>query len=292
VVLPGDTLEYVVMISARQRHEECNALMDAASAARTNDEMRVAALRACVSHPCAYHELDLPELYGALGEALMSMKRYDESLEAWEAALAAGARGCPHPRANVADVLLHAGRNDEAVAVFADLFLQCPDDIWLCNVAGFSYLDVGDHASAIPWLERGIAMAMADGDREGILNQLDSARTRCRVAMGLTEDEISLSVAAFNRTDELRLVPSSPTLLETYGDALANRSPCAHCGWDPDVEPPYEMHLNDLESLADLRRRISAAAVEPRAPLRVSKVGRNSPCPCESGRKYKRCCGR
>ncbi|MBK5936397.1 hypothetical protein CCR81_06200 [Halorhodospira halophila] len=29
----------------------------------------------------------------------------------------------------------------------------------------------------------------------------------------------------------------------------------------------------------------------PRQPARSSKVGRNEPCPCGSGRKHKRCCG-
>lgn len=29
----------------------------------------------------------------------------------------------------------------------------------------------------------------------------------------------------------------------------------------------------------------------PQAPFRGKKVGRNEPCPCGSGRKYKRCCG-
>jgi uncharacterized protein len=38
--------------------------------------------------------------------------------------------------------------------------------------------------------------------------------------------------------------------------------------------------------------RIREAAGRP-APLpRRSKVGRNDPCPCGSGKKYKRCCGR
>jgi len=27
------------------------------------------------------------------------------------------------------------------------------------------------------------------------------------------------------------------------------------------------------------------------APVRVDKVGRNDPCPCGSGKKYKKCCG-
>ena len=35
---------------------------------------------------------------------------------------------------------------------------------------------------------------------------------------------------------------------------------------------------------------------EPEAPKkkpkRVSKIGRNDPCPCGSGRKYKQCCGK
>ncbi|SER79631.1 YecA family protein [Salipaludibacillus aurantiacus] len=28
------------------------------------------------------------------------------------------------------------------------------------------------------------------------------------------------------------------------------------------------------------------------APVRSEKVGRNEPCPCESGKKYKKCCGK
>ena len=31
---------------------------------------------------------------------------------------------------------------------------------------------------------------------------------------------------------------------------------------------------------------------EEPGPRRVHKVGRNAPCPCGSGRKYKKCCGR
>ena len=27
-------------------------------------------------------------------------------------------------------------------------------------------------------------------------------------------------------------------------------------------------------------------------PVKSTKVGRNEPCPCESGKKYKKCCGR
>ena len=30
---------------------------------------------------------------------------------------------------------------------------------------------------------------------------------------------------------------------------------------------------------------------DPKRPVRSSKVGRNEPCPCGSGKKYKKCCG-
>ena len=37
----------------------------------------------------------------------------------------------------------------------------------------------------------------------------------------------------------------------------------------------------------------AAAAVEKAKPVRVGpKVGRNDPCPCSSGKKYKQCCGK
>jgi preprotein translocase subunit SecA len=36
----------------------------------------------------------------------------------------------------------------------------------------------------------------------------------------------------------------------------------------------------------------SQGAVGPRQPVRVTKVGRNAPCPCGSGRKFKHCCGK
>ena len=44
------------------------------------------------------------------------------------------------------------------------------------------------------------------------------------------------------------------------------------------------------------RRRILRGVPIPPpedGPIRVADTpGRNSPCPCESGKKYKRCCGR
>ena len=53
-------------------------------------------------------------------------------------------------------------------------------------------------------------------------------------------------------------------------------------------------------SLADALYRIVEAAYRlkaewnPNAPVRNTavRVGRNDPCPCGSGKKYKQCCGK
>jgi len=39
-------------------------------------------------------------------------------------------------------------------------------------------------------------------------------------------------------------------------------------------------------------KRNRAMVLNPPEPIKSTKVGRNNPCPCGSGRKYKKCCGR
>jgi yecA family protein len=44
-----------------------------------------------------------------------------------------------------------------------------------------------------------------------------------------------------------------------------------------------------IETIPERLAAIRAARMR-RAPVRTSKVGRNEPCPCGSGRKFKQCC--
>ena len=46
------------------------------------------------------------------------------------------------------------------------------------------------------------------------------------------------------------------------------------------IEPDKPEDISDLEKL-----------LNPVKPLQSTKIGRNSPCPCGSGKKYKKCCG-
>ena len=46
------------------------------------------------------------------------------------------------------------------------------------------------------------------------------------------------------------------------------------------IEPDQE------EDLSDLERKLN-----PRVPHEATKMGRNEPCTCGSGKKFKKCCG-
>ncbi|OGA69947.1 MAG: hypothetical protein A3G81_13960 [Betaproteobacteria bacterium RIFCSPLOWO2_12_FULL_65_14] len=65
---------------------------------------------------------------------------------------------------------------------------------------------------------------------------------------------------------------------------------------NPTLEQAAQKALHELPiamgALADLGRGLEQARRErARTPARRAKVGRNEPCPCGSGHKYKHCCG-
>ena len=62
----------------------------------------------------------------------------------------------------------------------------------------------------------------------------------------------------------------------------------------------FRVEIRREEEIADLRpetpkdMRLSHGEETKRTPVRrkTRKIGRNEPCPCGSGKKYKHCCGR
>jgi SWIM/SEC-C metal-binding protein len=57
---------------------------------------------------------------------------------------------------------------------------------------------------------------------------------------------------------------------------------CEKNGWHfiTGLEPGEPEDISDLEKL-----------LNPPQAVRSEKIGRNDPCPCGSGKKYKKCCG-
>ena len=64
------------------------------------------------------------------------------------------------------------------------------------------------------------------------------------------------------------------------------RGPDASFGIDPDSSTEIDSEFDEFEEEDDppLHSR------EKASPVRVEKIGRNQPCPCGSGKKYKKCC--
>jgi preprotein translocase subunit SecA len=84
----------------------------------------------------------------------------------------------------------------------------------------------------------------------------------------------------------LRNVPQRTTHQSTsaFGGAAATDSPSA--AQSPPAGGPRQKQTSDIVSEA-------AAAMEKAKPVRaMPKVGRNDPCPCGSGKKFKQCCGK
>ena len=57
---------------------------------------------------------------------------------------------------------------------------------------------------------------------------------------------------------------------------------CSNHGWHYIIgfEPDKPEDISDLETM-----------LNPAEPVTTIKVGRNEPCPCGSGKKFKKCCG-
>jgi uncharacterized protein len=56
------------------------------------------------------------------------------------------------------------------------------------------------------------------------------------------------------------------------------------------AETMLSLFESAINSYAHLGRSIQTALEQQRPMVRIDKVGRNDPCPCGSGKKYKKCC--
>ncbi len=75
-----------------------------------------------------------------------------------------------------------------------------------------------------------------------------------------------------------------PLIVRVHSDEKARyvAETCAERGWHYIIG----FELDKPEDISDLERMLN-----PPNPIASPKIGRNDPCPCGSGRKYKKCCG-
>jgi tetratricopeptide (TPR) repeat protein len=174
-------------------------LVDRAEAAGRAGEWdeAVAAWRAVLAHSGAEHSLLDYEILDEIHQLLRRAGRHDEAIAAKREAIAAGYRSSPDPEADIAEVLVAAGRRSEADMLYAELRRRDPGDVWLYNSAGFVYRGVDDR-EALRWCLDGIDVAIATGDPDHVVEQLVAMSRDLWAALDEPPDRALLDrVAAF-----------------------------------------------------------------------------------------------
>ena len=75
-----------------------------------------------------------------------------------------------------------------------------------------------------------------------------------------------------------------PAIVQVQTEKKANeiKKICEENGWYVEIT----MNPDEPEDVTAVDQLL-----HPPAPITAEKVGRNDPCPCGSGKKYKQCCG-
>ncbi|MCU4186738.1 hypothetical protein K6U06_20405 [Acidiferrimicrobium sp. IK] len=124
-------------------NESCRQIAAITARVRDREEAKdwtgaIRGLHELLEHPCAHHQVSAYEVWDDIHWLHRRAGDYDAAIAAKREAILAGYRSEPDPEADIAECHLLAGRRSEADALFADLRVRAPDDVWLYNSAGFA----------------------------------------------------------------------------------------------------------------------------------------------------------
>ncbi len=174
-------------------------------------------------------------------------------------------------------------------------------------------------AQTLRWLERHILLDVVDGQWKDHLLTLDHLKEGIGLRGYAQKDPlVEFKKEAFTLFDELmnridteavrflflvrpaetpQPAPGTPAAQPTQASGAAAGSPIAPSA--PPITPrglsqfsPEEIERKQRRQQQQMQFQAGAAPIEPPKPTRTAaKVGRNDPCPCGSGKKYKKCHG-
>ena len=159
---------------------------------------------------------------------------------------------------DAAVVFAEAGEADKALARVEANVRAWPDDLWVRILCGDVYARLSDPVRAEEQYRHAVDMARAGSDPSDV------------------ED-------AYGRLAEFL---SSQPGREADGRAAQDelREWNREHGW-------ISVSANPPRSAEPIRPAVAPSAAQPTVRRNGPKTGRNDPCPCASGRKFKRCCG-
>jgi len=131
-----------------------------------------------------------------------------------------------------------------------------------------------EHLLEMDYLKEGIGLR-AYGQRDPLVEYKHEAYNLFKDLM----EEIKI--------DAVRLLFNAKVVVREPGEDSRDKT-----GGTAPGQPEKEMALKNVMARgpSDVIAGDSSKSSRPE-PVRVSKVGRNDPCPCGSGKKYKKCCG-
>jgi tetratricopeptide (TPR) repeat protein len=202
-----------------------------------------------------------------LGEIPFALARFGMVDEAAELCVRmAAVREVENFLGDRAVILAEAGRREDALRQVERNLVRFPDDAWVRIKAGDVYRELGDAAAAEAAYRHALDMTPTDQpsfDRDGAVERLI-----CILDETGRSEEADALIASEKTCAAAR---------ETIGDSSEGEG--AEFSEDPDKIP--------LLDYVPSPSAVSPVTVVRRGP----KVGRNDPCPCGSGKKFKRCCG-
>lgn len=211
----------------------------------------------------------------------------------------------------------HAADNDVTIACEQGCTKCCETIVFVFEAEAItvaSWLSARENADALAWFEESYARWRVDVKLyPELAHQALLTNAKGSFDAALRKVGKQHVMCAFNRDGACTIYPVRP-LYCRYTHAVDNADDCGVAS----EKPPQVMNFVSIEefmsrarplSLAvhsglgkpkgiptplihTVHRLLDAGTVEPFQPDQLRrKVGRNEPCPCGSGKKFKRCCG-
>ena len=185
------------------------------------------------------------------------------------------------------NLLKNGGKSDLAFPYYLEAIRINPDDVESHYSIVDMLIDQRRYGEAIPYLERLVPLCreckMAERRRRNMFSALLDQAQIIRQETGHNVELFPLA-----KTENLAMTKNSITLdLRSFEPADSE-----------DFEWLYNAFRHGQVPEKQLKSEVSIEATRLggktlQLPVaKVEKVGRNNPCPCGSGKKYKKCCGR
>jgi preprotein translocase subunit SecA len=170
----------------------------------------------------------------------------------------------------------------------------------------------GEDQETLPYMERGVFLQVIDREWQDYLRAMDDLRHGVNLrAYGQRDPLIEYKKEAFEMFETLMTTIKSKVVSSEFRSATVSRmrslfemmaQNAAQTNQDeisldgaPEEEPAPSSPAQSAtvaDVFASMMSRPARVPVMAAPSAPASEIGRNDPCPCGSGKKYKKCCGR